>query len=403
MSREVLDLFAGPGGWDVGARGLGLEPLGVELDTDACATREAAGLRTLQADVAALDPHTFAPVEGLIASPPCQSFSTAGKGGGLVDTPLVDRCLHDLAAGRDTRGELVARMEDRRSLLVVEPLRFALALRPEWVALEQVPGVLPLWETLAELLRAEGYGAWCGILNSADYGVPQTRRRAILIARRGEKVAPPEPTHADPATGLSMFAAPWVSMAEALGWCDTDLVGFPRRADAPSSEPGAHTVTIDGTDYRARDLRNAALPAFNLTEKARSWRRIVYDRRPGPGQRVNPRPADQPAPTLTAEGMAHGVHVWRYRNDCRTNATERSLYDHAPTVTVGNAAAQHFVAPDGETVRVLLQEASVLQGFPHDHPWQGSRSSAFRQVGNAIPPPLAQAVLAAVVGAKVTP
>lgn len=49
-------MFAGPGGWDVALRDLGLEALGIEWDDAACATREAAGLRTVQADVSQLDP-----------------------------------------------------------------------------------------------------------------------------------------------------------------------------------------------------------------------------------------------------------------------------------------------------------------------------------------------------------
>lgn len=76
----IVDLFAGHG-WDVAARALELpDPLGIEWDDAACATRRAAGMPTLQADIAALDPLDFGPVDGLIASPPCQSFSGAGKG-----------------------------------------------------------------------------------------------------------------------------------------------------------------------------------------------------------------------------------------------------------------------------------------------------------------------------------
>lgn len=80
---NAVDLFAGPGGWDIGARRLGIEPLGIELDAAACNVRThiAAGHPTLQADVAALDPLDF-PCELLIASPPCTAFSMAGKGAG---------------------------------------------------------------------------------------------------------------------------------------------------------------------------------------------------------------------------------------------------------------------------------------------------------------------------------
>jgi len=80
---EAVDLFAGAGGWDVACNALGFNPLGIEIDVAACKTREAAGLRTLKADIAALDPLDFAPCELCIASPPCPSFSSAGKGDGI--------------------------------------------------------------------------------------------------------------------------------------------------------------------------------------------------------------------------------------------------------------------------------------------------------------------------------
>ncbi|QKV74088.1 DNA cytosine methyltransferase [Amycolatopsis sp. Hca4] len=64
---------------------------------------------------------------------------------------------------------------------------------------------------------------------------------------------------------------PWVSMAEALGW-PAGLVGFPRLVD-----PGGRAITINGTEYCARDLRGTDRPSFTVTEKARSWLRWPQD------------------------------------------------------------------------------------------------------------------------------
>lgn len=458
----VVDLFAGPGGWDLGARDLGLDPLGIEWDDDACATRRAAGLRTHQHDVATLDPALFRDVEGLIASPPCQSFSSAGKGGGRDDTPDLIVALARIAAGEDPRAEYRPRMADERSLLVVEPLRWALALRPRWIAMEQVPGVIDLWRHTAGHLERAGYSTWCGVLNAADFGVPQTRQRAILIASLDGRVTVPPPTHADARRGIPMGYLPWVSMAEALGWGEGDLVGFPRRNDTPSNKPAPG----DQGEYRERDLRPATEPALNITEKARSWSRS-YDVRQT-GHQI--RQGDDPAPTLTAGGLAGGVHVWRVEdvelvngnqpNACarsadepagtlffgerlnevawrlrgsgQENATERAADEPAPTLVGGHGAFPEWVHdrpattvagdprvhppghktnrhdPPGKyegragknAVRVTIEEAAILQGFPADYPWQGSRSSQFRQVGNAVPPPLARAILAAVTAVR---
>src|SRR5690606_27892739 len=93
-----------------------------------------------------------------------------------------------------------SQFDDPRTALVLEPLRWALEAidlgRPyKWLAFEQVPTVRPVWEIFAELLRAEGYSVEVGNLQAEQYGVPQTRKRAILVARFGEPVALPEPTH----------------------------------------------------------------------------------------------------------------------------------------------------------------------------------------------------------------
>lgn len=226
---NVVDLFAGPGGWDLGAKALGLDPLGIEWDDAACATREAAGLRTVQGDVALLDPLDYAPCDLLIASPPCQAWSMAGKRGGERDKEHVIACLMELAAGSDTRGEHAAKCEDARSMLVVEPLRWALALTPRLLAFEQVPPVLGLWTLIAGLLEPHGWKCWAGVLEAERYGVPQTRERAILMGSRDGTPHPPRATHQRYVPGepqrhdvtLEGEVLPWVSMAEALGWDDT--------------------------------------------------------------------------------------------------------------------------------------------------------------------------------------
>jgi DNA (cytosine-5)-methyltransferase 1 len=153
-------------------------------------------------------PGEFGPfIDGLIASPPCQAWSMAGKGGGRRDVEHVIACALELAAGNDTRAEHAAKCEDERSMLVVEPLRWALALEAEWIALEQVPPVLELWTLFAQILEQHGWNTWAGVLEAERYGVPQTRRSCIRRARR--------------ISGASRRDSwPWVSMAEALGWDD---------------------------------------------------------------------------------------------------------------------------------------------------------------------------------------
>lgn len=383
VKGQSLDLFAGPGGWDVAAREHGLDPLGIEYDDAACATREAAGLRTLQADVAALDPRDFAPCELLIASPPCQAWSMAGKRAGERDKQHVVACAHELAAGSDTRAEHAAKCEDGRSLLVVEPLRFALALGPRRIALEQVPPVLGLWSLFATLLQAHGYRTWAGVLSAERYGVPQTRKRAILMASLDGPVHPPAPTHQAYVPGepageqhtLEGTLEPWVSMAQALGW-----------GGATVNTRGARS-TEGGNEF------DAGQPSWTLTGKARSW-----TLRNGNQENASEREADEPAGTLFFGRRLNEVS-W-FRNDAQEHTGVRREDEPAPTIKSGHSTAQMGWTEDPKRdirdggVRVTLQEALILQGFPPDYPVAGSRTKQFEQTGNAVPPPLAHAVLA---------
>ncbi len=120
-----------------------------------------------------------------------------------------------------------------------------------------MPAVLELWSVFAGLLDAHGYHTAAGILSAERYGVPQTRKRAFLVASLDGPVKLPAPTHRSynprrretPEDELRLL--PWVSMAEALGWQMGDQVGFPRRNDTPSNQP----AKSDTGTHRARDRR----------------------------------------------------------------------------------------------------------------------------------------------------
>jgi site-specific DNA-cytosine methylase len=403
LDFDVIDLFAGPGGWDQGA--LELNPtlaqrvLGVEWDGPACDTARAAGFHRLQGDIAELDPLQTARdrvILGLIASPPCQGFSLAGSGAGRRDTELILQAARVigslerasaqefLAACADVLTELRGAVEDYKSALALEPLRWAIALRPEWLAWEQVPAVLPLWQECASELRRHGYHCWVGVLNSADYGVPQTRKRAILVASRTRFVSRPEPTHAKGGDGGDLFSEPrppWVSMAAALGWgvrpmtvrsslgtpkVDaqnghhtfdpharpahtvttktgdwqvTDHVGFPRRVGSDPSDPDgeAEAFVVDGVRYRLRDLTTADQPSQTVTEKTRSWSRWT-------GEQIAA--AIAAGELVPDDGFPHDhppedVILSPHRTSQKQgNAAVRDATEPAPTVAFGHNASQ---------------------------------------------------------------
>ncbi len=326
---DAIDLFAGPGGWSTGAASLGIREVGIEWDDAAVATARVAGHERVQEDIATMAPPVAAaafldrPVRGLIASPPCQGFSMAGKGKGRTDSTLLLSGLAEVRTRSDAElliSTLAPVMTDARTLLVLEPLRWALALTPSWLAWEQVPAVLPLWEACADVLRRIGYSVATGVVQAEQYGVPQTRRRAILVARapwftreHGPALLP-TPTHSRyyprDRDRLDPGVLPWVSMAQALG--------------RGMTERPSMTVTGGGTGAGgAEPFGNAARQGM--------WRELAAGR-------------------------------WKGESD----------------------------------IRVTVQEASVLQSFPADYPWQGNKGQQYQQVGDAVPPLLARAILAEV-------
>lgn len=314
----IVDLFAGPGGWSEALRMLGRSEVGIELDAAACQTRAAAGHLTIRADVATypLD-HLAGKVEGLIASPPCQSFSLAGKRAGL---------------------------DSARGQLVYEVLRWTKALRPAWVACEQVPPVEGIWRSFAHEMRGWGYGTWVGLLNAADYGVPQTRRRAFLLARLDSPVGPPEPTHSQsPAAMFDRTLEPWITMAAALGWGMSERPSVTVMAKG-SSGGGSAGFLDGGSGARAR---------LAAEQREQRW---IYQR---------------PATTVVGSFCPDVIAAPGYRTD----------------VSRQNAPG---------SVKVTIEEAGVLQSFRRDYPWSGPTTKQYQQVGNAVPPLLAACVLKSV-------
>jgi DNA (cytosine-5)-methyltransferase 1 len=362
VSGLVVDRFAGPGGWDEGVRPLGLAPFGIELDEDAAATARAAGHERLVADVSALDPREFGPAWGGIDSPPCPGWSIAGKGGARRDSATVLAALAGVRTLADLEAMLAAlraTMEHPETLLALEPLRWALALTPSWLAWEQVKEVQHLWNACAVILRRIGYSVATGVVNAEQYGVPQSRRRAVLVARApwfaGEHgpARLPAPTHSryypHAPERLDEGVKPWQSMGQALR-----LEGDLNVSTGNRSRVGAGLTKW----YE----RSVSLPGPTLTGNGNRWYlRSNYGTGGDPAARGR-RTLDQPAPTITSKAGRN-----RWMQDTREQ---------------------------GE--RLTLEQASLLQTFPADYPWQGNATARWQQVGDAVPPLLARAIVAEV-------
>lgn len=289
--------------------------IGLELDEAACRTRINAGHRTIRCDVTAYPTWVFKGYTvDKIDSPPCPGFGKSGKKLGLLDLPLVHQAIEDLSRGKDTRAAIGAACRDWRSILTAEPMRWHYDLMPERICMEQVPSVLSVWEQYAEILRRWGYSAVTGVLDAEDYGLGQTRKRAVLIASRVADVEVPAPTHG----GLGQ--PPQTAMADVIGW------GYTQRP--------APTVTGGGT------ATGGAEPFGNGTRQA--MRRVMgtalWRDKPDGGTRPS---------------IADCAALQGFRPDLEFHGRAGQQY-----LAVGNAVAVPFAA-------AVLGAAGITQQQPH--------------------------------------
>ncbi|MEW2067660.1 DNA cytosine methyltransferase [Streptomyces sp. NPDC007346] len=363
----IVDLFAGPGGLDIAAtimKDEGVESIGVEWDDATRATRTAAGLLTTDVkDVAALGPCDPSVVEAtvLTGGPPCQSFSVAGsrKGHQALDDVLrlatrladhEDETSFDVA-WKEVKAETDA-MSDDRTGFVLQPLRWIMEAklkrhRPyEVIVLEQVPTVLPVWKHFADILRRAGYAAEAHVLHTEDFGVPQTRRRAVLIAQfdpgnEHRKVRFPEATHQRYRKG-----------AERL--------------------PPTHDHQ-DGSLFRTSRSGGGVEPWVSMGDALRATRTSEFVMVSNYGSGGDPknrgrRESGEPAPTIT--GKVRRNRLYRLRKD---------------------RSGEIVIRDKDELARLSPAEAGLLQTFPTAYPWRST--DVAQQIGNAIPPRLSLHIL----------
>jgi DNA (cytosine-5)-methyltransferase 1 len=364
---KALDLFAGTG-WGVACQRLGIKEAGVEIMPEAVATRTANGMETIYNDVwdglkltAEQHREKYGSYGLLIASPPCQTFSMAGQGSGRDALNEVLEAI-ELHAYKDADAlRAFGNKHDPRTALVLTPLAYVWRDRSRLVALEQVPAVLPVWEACAEVMREWGYEVKVEVLNAEQYGVPQTRKRAILVARRGGPVSLPRPTHSryhsrTPGK-VDAGVQKWVSMADALGES-----GF-----TAEKVMGRGMVERHGT----RPGRSSDQPAFTIRASAGGMEPGGFVLRRGLNNR--------PVPTITGGGTEAG--------GAEPIAKFHERYTHLP-------------AWEGPIDRLTPVECATLQSYPTDFGWIGTKTNRFLQVGNAVPPLLAEHILAALIGIK---
>lgn len=301
MAKQLtsLELCAGAGGQALGLEMAGFEHVAlVEIDKDASATLRLnrPNCNTLNLDLKAFDASGFEGVDLVAGGVPCPPFSKAGKQLGAED----ERNLFD------------------------EAIRIVREAKPRAVMLENVRGLLDdcfadYRAHILSQLHALGYEAEWKLLNASDFGVPQLRPRAILVAVRKDlwkKFAWPEETPCRKTVGEILG-----DLMAAEGWTGSKAWAGKANAIAPTLVGGS---------------KKHGGPDLGPTRARKAWAALGVD-----GSGV----ADEP-PAKDFEGM--------------------------PKLTTRMAAR--------------------LQGFPDEWSFWGRKTTTYRQIGNAFPPPVARAV-----------
>jgi DNA (cytosine-5)-methyltransferase 1 len=336
-SLTAVDLFSGAGGATQGLRDAGFDVLGaVEFDPVAAATYRLnhPSVRLWEMDVRGLPATRLGDGLGLKpgqltllkACPPCQGFSSLAKG----------RIPED-----DSRNELVRHV-----------VRFVRRLRPRLVLVENVPGLGQDWRSkeLARSLASLGYSSKAYFVNAKDFGVPQNRRRLIILAMRGKRSRLP---HRLVPPGAPVTETVRTAFARMAGEVPRDdPLSIPRalpervlkRVEAIPAEGNRHDLPKDLQLECHKKMVGKASGATSPYGRLR-W--------------------DEAAPTMTTR--------------CTTPSCGSFLHpeEHRP---------------------ITLREAATIQTFPADYAFVGTRGEIERQIGNAVPVRMASTIASIAVG-----
>lgn len=350
-NRDVISLFSGAMGLDIGLEKAGLNVLiGQDFDAACVKTMRANGRQVLEGDIRNISPEEILNLTGLeigepfmiCGGPPCQPFSTAGKRMGI---------------------------NDPRGSLFMDFIRMIDYIRPRFFVMENVKGIMsaPLKHvpsaefdkndpdqqlgTVLDVILNEfnklGYKTIYGILDAVNYGVPQFRERFVLIGSRDqEEIFLPMPTHFQMHQD-SQYR--WNTVGEAI----SDLEHNPGECCSLSTERKKYLHMVpEGGNWR--DLPPEIIPA-----------------------------------AMGGAYKSGGGKVGFYRR--------LSYSQPAPTITTAPAQKATMLCHPKQDRPLSVKEYARLQQFPDDWIFVGTVSAKYRQIGNAVPVGLATAIAKAVI------
>ena len=316
---KALDLFSGPGGLTLGMKAAGIIPaVSVEKNKDAVATYSAhtGGTEHFCSDVRKISFERYrGKIDIVYGGPPCQPFSTGGLRLGTGDS-------------RNMFPEFMRALRETR---------------PAAFLAENVPGLATssriqyLWKLIDEFEQI-GFNVTWRVILAADYGVPQKRKRLIMVGLRKGKFHFPRSTHGADASLPHIASGSVISKKEALGEPPDCPVVYAKYPDPRRNPYAGH----------------------------------VYN---GGGRPVD---LDNPCHTILASAGGYKTH-WVDTLDVAPQYAAELMEGKAP---------REGTVPGAR--RLTPEESKLIQTFPRDMWFAGSRSAQYTQIGDAVPPLLAK-------------
>jgi DNA (cytosine-5)-methyltransferase 1 len=298
----------------------------------------------------------------IVGGPPCQAYSLAGR---------AKQRREDAARANGVQLE-----DDERKYLYIIYCQFLRRYKPDMFVFENVPGLLSIdegrhWNAIQDMFRKAGYVIEFKELNARDFGVPQERKRIIIIGwRKGTKHHYPDFKTVEPY------------------WVVADIL-----ADLPPIQSGE-----EGKRYSPRRRRRYVAKNLRTIEDVLTW----HVARPHTEQ-------DKAIYRLAIrewlnDNKHRRIHYQDIPEYLRTHKNLTGFTDRfkvvAPDIPYCHTMLAHiskdghyFIHPDIEQTRSLtVREAARIQTFPDSYFFEGSRTNAFSQIGNAVPPLMAQRI-----------
>lgn len=336
---NCIDLFSGAGGLSYGFQAAGFNVLiGIDNDAKALETFElnhhesksiCGDITTVTYEKDIKSLIGDKKIDVIIGGPPCQGMSLSG----------------------------FRKLDDPRNKLYLSYIRLVDEIRPDAFVIENVPGLVSLFggqikESIIEKFTEMGYNICYQIMCAADYGVPQNRRRVVFVGFKDGTTFEFPPKSTDVVT------------------CEMALSDLPPLIDDLGTDDGVIYYTDPKNSYQ-RLMRQKSMLVHNhvAAKHSEKVRQII---------------------SLVPAGGNYKDLPEEYRDTRHFHVAWTRFPDDkpAPTIDTGHRHHFHYKYDRVPTVR----ECARIQSFPDDFIFLGNKTQQFRQVGNAVPPLMAQAI-----------